>query len=224
MSNDDGGTHVRGEFDREFWEERYRDGHGHGEHGQNGPGEPNPQLVAAARDLAPGRVLEVGAGLGADSLWLARHGWEVTAVDISANALDRARASVGRVDAEAAARIRWVRADATALEPHLSGFDLVTSHYAHPEGPFAKLVEHLADRVAPDGRLLIVGHDPSDAHGHAPHAGHGRAHVAPEEVTAVLGTDRWRVLAAEPRSRTRRRGDGTEVTMTDAVVLAHRVR
>ena len=29
---------MRGEFDREFWEERYRDGHGHGEHGQNGPG------------------------------------------------------------------------------------------------------------------------------------------------------------------------------------------
>lgn len=214
---------MRGEFDREFWEERYRDGHGHGEHGRGGPGEPNPQLVAAARDLAPGRVLEVGAGLGADSLWLARHGWEVTAVDISDNALERARASVGGADAEAAARIRWVRADATALDPRLSGFDLATSHYAHPEGPFSKLVEHLADRVAPDGRLLIVGHDPSDAHGHAPHAGHEHAHVRPQEVTAVLGADRWRVLVAEPRSRTRRRGDGTEVTMTDAVVLAHRI-
>ena len=224
MNNDDGGMNMVGEFDRGFWEERYRGDHGHGEHPKDGPGEPNPQLVAAARDLEPGRALEVGAGLGADSLWLARQGWEVTAVDISANALERARALTEPVDAEMAARIRWVRADATALDPHLSGFDLVTSHYAHPEGPFDELVEHLADRVAPKGRLLIVGHHPSDSHGHAPHAGHGRAHVAPEEVTAVLGTDRWRVLAAEPRSRTRRRGDGTEVTMTDAVVLARRIR
>lgn len=220
MNNDDGGMNMAGEFDRGFWEERYRSG-AH-DHGHGGPGEPNPQLVAAAGEVEPGRALEVGAGLGADSLWLARHGWEVTAVDISANALERARALVQRADAEAASRIRWVRADAMALEPHLSGFDLVTSHYAHPEGPFARLVEHLAARVEPGGRLLIVGHDPSDAHGHAPHAGHGHAHVVPEEVAAVLETDRWRVLVAEPRSRTRRRGDGCEVTMTDAVVLARR--
>ena len=91
---------MNGEFDREFWEERYRDNHGHGEHGPDGPGEPNPQLVATAHDLEPGRVLEVGAGLGADSLWLARHGWEVTAVDISANALERARTLVERVEAD----------------------------------------------------------------------------------------------------------------------------
>lgn len=220
--NEDGGKRMTGGFDRAFWEERYQGDHGRGEHRHDGPGELNPQLVSAAGDLTPGRALEVGAGLGADSLWLARHGWEVTAVDISANALERARALTERVDAEAAARIRWVRADATALDPHLSGFDLVTSHYAHPEGPFEELVAHLADRVAPRGRLLIVGHHPSDAHGHAPHAGHEHAHVVPEDVAAVLESDRWHVLVAEPRPRTRRRGDGTEVTMTDAVMLARR--
>ncbi|MBR8743091.1 bifunctional 2-polyprenyl-6-hydroxyphenol methylase/3-demethylubiquinol 3-O-methyltransferase UbiG [Nocardiopsis sp. MG754419] len=212
------------EFDREFWEERYRTGrHDHGGHGPDGPGEPNPQLVAAARDLRPGRALEAGAGLGVDSLWLAGQGWRVTALDVSQNALDRAVESAERIDPEAAARIDWVRGDATELDPDRVVFDLVTSHYAHPVGPFSALVERLAAVVAVGGTLLIVGHDPSDAHGHAPHAGHAAAHVSAPEMADVLDRKRWRVLVAQTRPRTRRGGDGGRVAMNDAVMVARRV-
>lgn len=44
--------------------------------------------------LPPGgglRALDVGCGLGRNARWLARQGWEVTAVDISARALEEAR-------------------------------------------------------------------------------------------------------------------------------------
>ena len=51
-------------------------------------GNPNGVLVTEVTDLPPGQALDVGCGEGADALWLARHGWQVTAVDISPTALD----------------------------------------------------------------------------------------------------------------------------------------
>jgi len=61
--------------------------------------------------LRPGRALDIGCGTGDTSIYLARHGWEVTAVDFVEAALRKARAKA----AAAEARITWVRADVTAL-------------------------------------------------------------------------------------------------------------
>lgn len=58
----------------EDWDERYS-----GE--QVWSGNPNEALVVESKDLAPGRVLDVGCGEGADAVWLAHQGWEVTALD-----------------------------------------------------------------------------------------------------------------------------------------------
>jgi 2-polyprenyl-3-methyl-5-hydroxy-6-metoxy-1,4-benzoquinol methylase len=52
---------------------------------------PVPELVAAAYGLAPGRALDLGCGTGAQSVFLAREGWEVTAVDAVPRALAAAR-------------------------------------------------------------------------------------------------------------------------------------
>ena len=71
-------------LEQEAWEERYRS------KPNIWSGNPNAQLVAEAADLPPGRVLEVGSGEGADALWLAQRGWQVTGVDISTTALQRA--------------------------------------------------------------------------------------------------------------------------------------
>ena len=61
----------------EFWNERYRSA------AAVWSGNPNPHLVTDAAGLAPGTALDVGAGEGADAIWLAERGWRVTAVDIS---------------------------------------------------------------------------------------------------------------------------------------------
>ncbi|UJH69989.1 hypothetical protein [Ornithinimicrobium sp. INDO-MA30-4] len=46
-------------------------------------GNPNGSVVAETQGLAPGTALEIGAGEGADSIWLAERGWSVTTNDIS---------------------------------------------------------------------------------------------------------------------------------------------
>src|SRR4051812_15348151 len=70
-------------FTAAYWDERY------GSTERVWSGAPNPQLVAEVSDLRPGTVLDAGCGEGGDAHWLAARGWQVTALDVSAVALDR---------------------------------------------------------------------------------------------------------------------------------------
>ncbi|WP_406347390.1 methyltransferase domain-containing protein [Streptomyces sp. NBC_00144] len=67
-----------------FWDNLYR--------GKDAvwKGDPNPVLAETAAQLSPpGRALDLGCGGGGDTVWLATHGWHVTAVDIAPTALQR---------------------------------------------------------------------------------------------------------------------------------------
>ena len=44
---------------------------------------PTPLLVETAGMLKPGRALDLACGAGRNAIWLAEHGWNVTAVDRS---------------------------------------------------------------------------------------------------------------------------------------------
>ena len=46
-------------------------------------GPPTPLLVETASKLKPGRALDLACGTGRNAVWLAEHGWKVTAVDRS---------------------------------------------------------------------------------------------------------------------------------------------
>jgi SAM-dependent methyltransferase len=61
--------------------------------------EPAPLLVRAAGDLAPGRALDLACGGGRNAVWLARRGWDVVAVDGSAEAIRLVRDEEARIDA-----------------------------------------------------------------------------------------------------------------------------
>ncbi|MFK7919454.1 MAG: FAD-dependent oxidoreductase, partial [Ilumatobacter sp.] len=90
-------------------------------------GNPNGTLVTEATGMATGRALDVGAGEGGDSVWLAEQGWEITAVDVSQRAVDQ----ITEVATERSLSIESVRADANAVNPFGGErFDLVTAHYA----------------------------------------------------------------------------------------------
>src|SRR5947209_20239745 len=81
------------------WDARYRE-----RDGAMWSGRPNGRLVAEAAELTPGRALDVGCGEGADAIWLAEHGWTVTAIDISQVAICRARDASG----PAGGSVEWI--------------------------------------------------------------------------------------------------------------------
>ncbi|MEQ1505190.1 MAG: class I SAM-dependent methyltransferase [Myxococcota bacterium] len=55
--------------------------------------DPAPSLIEAVLRLGGGgRALEFGCGTGAHAVWLARHGYTVTAIDLAPTAVERARA------------------------------------------------------------------------------------------------------------------------------------
>ncbi|MGE3910766.1 MAG: methyltransferase domain-containing protein, partial [Chloroflexota bacterium] len=142
-------------FTPEFWDERY------GSSERYWSGNPNVQLVAQVADLTPGTVLDLGCGEGADAIWLAQRGWQVTGVDVSQVALDRAAGQAAAIGAETADRISWEQGDAYTWDPAPRQFDLVSAHFMFLPGVDREaLHQRLAAAVRPGGRLLIVSHHP----------------------------------------------------------------
>lgn len=207
------------EFDESFWDERYRQ---HGQHGSVWSGQPNPQLVAEASDLAPASALDVGAGEGADAVWLARRGWRVTAVDISSVALARAAAAV-QDDPETATRITWLHQDLTVSPPPAGTFDLVTAQYLHLPAPQRDGVySRLAASVAPGGTLLIVGHHPSDLETGVRRPSAPGLLFTAEQIAAGLEPHDWEIVTCTSRPRPTSDSDGAPVTVRDSVLRARR--
>lgn len=101
---------------RAFWESLY------GERLQVWSGKVNATLVREVDDVPPGRALDLGCGEGGDALWLAERGWTVTAVDISATAVERARAEATRRGLD----VDWQQRDLSESLP-VGPFDLVSA-------------------------------------------------------------------------------------------------
>lgn len=151
LADDDLRAPTRPSGEQVDWDHRY------GGEQRMWSANPNGTFVHEASDLAPGRALDVGAGEGADAIWLAERGWHVTAADISANAL-------ARVSAEADRRRLVVDTlcgdanDPDAYPPDC--FDLVSLQYgSFLRTPDQRGLRNLLRAVAPGGTLLVVGHD-----------------------------------------------------------------
>jgi SAM-dependent methyltransferase len=204
-------------FDEPAWEERYRSSDA------VWSGRPNPQLVAEAADLAPGRALDVGCGEGADALWLAGRGWQVTAVDFARTALERGARHAAALGDDVAARVDWVHADLRTWTPPEASFDLVSAQYMHlPPDPRRALFARLAAAVAPGGTLLVVGHDISDLAAGAHRPDMPEMFFTADEVAGSLDAGRWEVDVAEARPRPGHVHEGQGITVHDAVLRARR--
>jgi SAM-dependent methyltransferase len=200
-----------------FWDQRY------GEKDQLWSGEPNHSLVQAVSGLTPGKALDLGCGEGGDSVWLARQGWAVTGVDVSATAVSRARARAAAHGVPEHA-VNWVVQDLAHWEPAES-YDLVSACFLHSpvELPRAGVLRRAAAAVAKGGHMLVVGHaEPPPWARDLQHADH---HFDdPDQELAELGLDAtaWQAVLAQLNERPGRSPDGEPATLRDSVLLLQR--
>ncbi len=118
---------------------------------------PNQFVAAECADLPPGLALDLAAGEGRNAIWLARRGWQVTALDFSQVALDKGRILAGDLNTDG--HIDWVCADATRWRPTTT-FDLVVVAYLQLPSPERRAAHRIGfDALAAGGTLLVVGHD-----------------------------------------------------------------
>lgn len=190
---------------RTFWEDHYR---------TFTQRRTNPVLVEIASGLAPGTALDLGCGGGGDALWLARSGWRVTAVDLSATATDRLAEAAGGLD------LRAEQHDLTATFPEGS-FDLITAVYFHSpfDLPRSHVLRTAARALNPGGRLLVVDHGSIApwSWNQDPDVHHPTAH----EVAAglALDPDGWSIERADAPRRIATGPDGETAEVVDHVLV-----
>lgn len=158
--------------DQERWDARYRAG--------AYSDRPHPSAFLQQRwpqlDLPPGaRVLDVACGAGRNALYLAALGCEVSAIDGSAVALERARSTSPDLE------VQWQVADLEhGLPAGLGLFDLIVMvRYVN-----ATVLQALPTLMRPGGLLLVEQHMQTTAAVGGP--GHAAFRVAPGALRAAV--------------------------------------
>lgn len=197
---------------RAFWEQMY------GERERVWSGKVNVPLAREVDGAPPGRALDLGCGEGADAIWLAEQGWTVTAVDISATAVQRGLAEAQR----RGLAVDFRQHDLAEGVPD-GPFDLVSAQFFQSpvELPRIEVLRRAAEQVAPGGLLLVVGHAaPPPWATHSPDPA-----LMPTAATVLadlaLG-EGWQVVQADDVLRPATGPDGQEAELLDSIVLARR--
>jgi 2-polyprenyl-3-methyl-5-hydroxy-6-metoxy-1,4-benzoquinol methylase len=101
--------------DRDKWDEKYA------KRVVSDAPAPDDWVTQHVSSLPPGKALEFACGLGQNALWLAEHGWQVDAVDVSTVGLDSAAKLARRMGQH----VHWIAADLDDFTPAAAAYDLV---------------------------------------------------------------------------------------------------
>jgi SAM-dependent methyltransferase len=143
---------------REFWNARYAQGLVYGTE----PTSVAPVIADALRAARLQTVLEAGCGSGRDALYYARQGFEVTALDLSEQALARAKERAAREGLG----LRFIAADLLAADLTLAGFDAaVAIHLIHlqPEPVRMAMVNRLWQLTVDGGLIATANYSVEEA-------------------------------------------------------------
>jgi SAM-dependent methyltransferase len=116
--------------------------------------------------LPAGNALDVGCGTGDSSIYLTQHGWHVTGVDFTSEALQKARAKARAAKAD----VNFVHADVRHLrQAGITGpLQLIVDNgclHNMNDDDRDSYVREVSAVAAPDGRLLIVAFIPGGRFG-----------------------------------------------------------
>lgn len=119
------------------------------------------EVVEGEKALPPGKALDVGCGTGTNAVYLAQHGWDVTAVDFTPRAVAAAR----RKAAAAGAQPRILEGDVTRLETLGvgTGYSLlldVGCYHSLPHAGRPGYARGVTAAAAPGATLLLFGFAP----------------------------------------------------------------
>lgn len=202
-------------MDAEGWDERYRASELVWSAG------PNQFVEAELADLPPGRALDLAAGEGRNAIWLARQGWQVTAVDFSQAGLDKGRLLAGDLDVD------WVCADATTWrraedEP---AYDVAVIAYLQVTAADRRAaVRNAYDALGEGGTLLLVAHDSTNLTEGTGGPQDPSVLMTAEDVLTDLGGETFEVQRAGRVARIVGDGHGEEPTATAWDCLVRVVR
>ncbi|MFV9457227.1 class I SAM-dependent methyltransferase [Rhodococcus sp. NM-2] len=177
---------------------------------------PNAVVVERVTSLPRGRALDLACGEGRNAHWLATRGWEVTGLDYSAVAVDKARRVAAEAPRSVRERLDYRVADVTDTD--VGGeYDLVLMIYLHlaPEERL-QVVNRAISALKPDGILMILGHDAVNLSQGVGGPQDAEILYTPDDLVNAFG-GQLSVDVAERRFRETDAG-----TAIDALVVAHR--
>jgi SAM-dependent methyltransferase len=193
----------------------------YGERDRLWSGRVNAVVAEIVAPLTPGAVLDLGCGEGGDAMWLAEHGWQVVAVDISETALQR-----GAEDANArgvADRIEFRQHDLAESFPD-GTFDLVSAQFLHSKLPLdrTRILKRAAEAIRPGGCLLIVDHGGAPPWASKLHQDH--EFPSADEVVAALDLPEagWERVRVGPVERLATGPNGETGALVDNVIVLRR--
>lgn len=126
-------------------------------------GVPSEQLKSLLAEgiITPCRVLEIGCGTGTNAIFLAQSGFDVTAVDLSEEAIKRAKTKAE----QSGVKVNFIQADVTALPdvgpPFPFVFDRGTYHIVRSIN-LSGFQSMLAKMVAPGGYFAVLAGNPNE--------------------------------------------------------------
>jgi cyclopropane fatty-acyl-phospholipid synthase-like methyltransferase len=146
------------------------------------------QLIEGDTALTPGTALDLGCGTGDNSIYLVKHGWQVTGVDFVAKAVDKAKAKAAANNVD----ITFARADVTRLssEGIGSNFGLIVDNgclHGMSQVDRDAYVREVTAVAAPEARLLLVEFITGGSY--------GVPGIDPDEVKRRFAAD-WTLLSS----------------------------
>ncbi len=117
--------------------------------------DPNRFVAEALADAEPGRALDLACGEGRNAIWLASLGWQVTGVDFSDVAIERAR----KLAEARSLQVDWQVADVTRFCDDAGARTLAVIAYLQvPRKDRRAALAGAAAALAKGGRLFMIGH------------------------------------------------------------------